>query len=287
MIEKEELEELMRSARDRLREAGINEARTEVEQILEHILGIERLRIYLDGPDLIEPHHLKKFETILAKRTERYPLQYILGDLEFYGRIFKVDENVMVPTHETETLCELAINYCNNASLPKPEIADLGTGSGVIAVTVAAELPGAKITALDISEGALGVAQANAEHNGVSGRIEFLQSDKFGALDFSRKFDLILSNPPYIPEPEYDTLPPEVLADPKISLTSGAQGMDMICYLIDNAPSFLKPKGKLMFEIGYDQSNLVMSYSETKDAYKSINIMKDLNDISRVVILGI
>jgi len=287
MIEKAELERLIKSAENKLRAVGIDEARTEVELILEHILKINRLEVYLKGTDLIEPEHVEKFKKIVEKRLKRYPLQYILGDLEFYGRAFKVTPDVMVPTHETETLCELAINYVKNENIDNPKILDLGVGSGVISVTVAAELPNAKITALDISDGAIAVARVNAVANGVEDRIEFRQSDLFGALTENDKFDLILSNPPYIPDREYDDLPPEVLADPKISLVGGEQGMDIIEYLIDNAPKYLKPRGKLMFEIGYDQSNLIMTYSEGNEAYKSINIIKDLNDISRVVILGI
>jgi release factor glutamine methyltransferase len=287
MIDKTELEKLMKDAEEKLRAVGIDEARTEVELILEHILSIERLEVYLRGTELIEPKHVEEFRQIIEKRLKRYPLQYILGDLEFYGRVFKVNPDVMVPTHETETLCELAINYAKNENIENPKILDLGVGSGVISVTVAAELPNAEITALDISEGAIAVARVNAEVNGVADRIEFRQSDLFSALTENDKFDLILSNPPYIPDREYDDLPPEVLADPKISLLGGKQGMDIIQYLIDNAPKYLKAHGKLMFEIGYDQSNLVMTYSERNDAYKSINIIKDLNDISRVVILGI
>jgi len=287
MIEKTELEQLMKSAEAKLLAAGIDEARTEVELILEHILKIERLEVYLKGTELIEPKHLEEFRNIVEKRLKRYPLQYILGELDFYGRTFKVNPDVMVPTHETETLCELAVNYVKNENIERPQILDLGVGSGVISVTVAAELPEARVTALDISEGAIAVARVNAETNDVADRIEFRQSDLFGSLTADDKFDLILSNPPYIPDREYDDLPPEVLADPKISLVGGEQGMDVIAYLIDNSPKYLRPKGKLMFEIGYDQSNLVMSYSERKEDYKTINIIKDLNDISRVVILGI
>ncbi len=287
MIEKSELDRLMKTAEAKLREVGIDEAKTEVELILEHILKIERLEVYLKGTELINPKHIELFNRIIDKRLTRFPLQYILGDVEFYGRIFKVNPEVMVPTHETETLCELAINYVKNEGIEFPEILDLGVGSGVISVTVAAELPNARLTALDISPGAIEVARHNARENEVDDRIEFLESNLFGALSNNRKFDLILSNPPYIPEDEYDTLPPEVLADPKISLTAGSAGMDIIKYLIDNAPKYLKARGRLMFEIGYDQSNLVMTYSERNESYKSINIIKDLNDISRVVILSV
>jgi len=287
MIEKSELDSLMKAAEAKLREVGIDEAKTEVELILEHILKIERLEVYLKGTELIEPKHIELFNRIVAKRLTRFPLQYILGDVEFYGRVFKVNPEVMVPTYETETLCELAINYVKNEGIESPEILDLGVGSGVISVTVAAELPNARLTALDISPGAIEVARHNARENEVDDRIEFLESNLFGALSNNRKFDLILSNPPYIPEDEYDTLPPEVLADPKISLTAGSAGMDIIKYLIDNAPKYLKARGRLMFEIGYDQSNLVMTYSERNESYKSINIIKDLNDISRVVILSV
>jgi release factor glutamine methyltransferase len=155
----------------------------------------------------------------------------------------------------------------------------------VISVTVAAEYDKVEITAADISEKALQVAQKNAAAFGVSKKISFVCSDLFAALDPENKFDLILSNPPYISDGEYDTLPPEVLADPKISLVSGVEGMDIIDRIIKSAPDYLAEGGAVMFEIGYDQSEKVARLVEADGRYKSYTIMKDLNDINRMAYL--
>jgi len=286
-MEKAEFHQLIKDAEHKLREAGIEAAATEVEIILQSILDVERIAIYLHGWTLIDNHTLEKFNNIVAKRATRYPLQYILGEAYFYGRKFLVNPDVMVPIPETELLCELAVNYVRNESIESPQILDLGTGSGVIAVTVAAELPDSWVTAADISRAALTMARKNAAMSEVSGQIQFLISDLFDSIDPDSKFDLILSNPPYICESDYKTLPPEVLADPKIALTSGAEGLDIIKKLIDRAPDFLNEKGQLMFEIGYDQPGKIAELTESDSRYNSLTIIKDLNDIDRVVILSV
>lgn len=286
-MEKAEFHQLIKDAEHKLREAGIEAAATEVEIILQSILDVERIAIYLHGWTLIDNHTLEKFNNIVAKRATRYPLQYILGEAYFYGRKFLVNPDVMVPIPETELLCELAVNYVRNESIESPQILDLGTGSGVIAVTVAAELPDSWVTAADISRAALTMARKNAAMNEVSSRIQFLVSNLFDSIDPDSKFDLILSNPPYICESDYKTLPPEVLADPKIALTSGAEGLDIIKKLIDRAPHFLNEKGQLMFEIGCDQPEKIAELTESNNRYNSLTIIKDLNDIDRVVILSV
>jgi release factor glutamine methyltransferase len=175
----------------------------------------------------------------------------------------------------------------NNEGIKNGTILDIGVGSGVIAVTMACELPELTATAVDISAEALKIAEENANQYEVANRVDFIQSDLFSNLISDKKFDLILSNPPYISEEEYKSLPPEVLADPKIALVSGKEGLDLIKNIIDKAPNFLKPGGRLMFEIGYNQADLVARISEKEIRYKSISIIKDLNDIDRVVILSI
>ncbi len=286
-MEKAEFLRLMKAAGEKLRAAGIDSAEAEVETVLEYLLDADRLNLYLNGEKLIDDSLLEKFHGIIERRTSRYPLQYILGEMYFYGRRFVLTPEAMVPTYETEVLCELAINYIKNEGLKAPRVLDVGVGSGVISVTVASELEDARVTAVDISPGALEVARQNARLHEVDDRIEFIQSDGMEGLEKGRAFNLILSNPPYIAEPDYEGLPPEVHADPKLALTSGHDGMDMIKYLIEKAPDFLKERGRLMFEIGHDQANAVMSYSQRFEVYRSINIIKDLNEISRVVILSI
>jgi release factor glutamine methyltransferase len=270
----------------KLEDVGIERGKGEIEIILCYLLDCDRLDLYLHGEQRFNEEHFKQFSEILNKRLTRYPLQYILKESWFYGRRFKVSPSVMVPTPETELLCETAIKFIESKKLKKPNIVDLGVGSGVIAITLAKELDECNILGLDISTDALKVAHENAVSFIATDKIKFLESDYFENVPTDMKFDLILANPPYISEDEYNELPPEVLADPKISLTSGAEGLDAIKKIVQSAPDFLEDDGKIMFEIGYNQANQVSELTSNDERFKSIVILKDLNDIDRVVILS-
>ena len=269
-----------------LEEVGIDQAKTEVELILCRLLSLNRLNLYLDGYTLLTDTVITQLDEIITRRATRYPLQYILKETWFYGRKFYVCPAVMIPTPETEILCETAIGFVHEKSLKKPHILDLGVGSGVIAITLAAELEDSAVLALDISQEALEVAQRNAADLGVGNRIEFRRSDFFSAISESEKFELILSNPPYVSKAEYKTLSPEVLAEPKSALLAGEDGLDAIRVILRDAPNYLAEGGRIMFEIGYKQSAAVTALTEKDDRYQSIVIIKDLNDIDRVVILS-
>ncbi len=269
-----------------LEKAGIDQAKAEIELILCHLLEVDRLKMYLDGAKLLDNNIIARFDKILEKRLTRYPLQYILGEAWFYGRKFFVSEAVMVPTPETELLCELAINFIRERSLACPRILDIGVGSGVIAVTLVSELEKATVLAVDISETALEVARRNASSLSGQDRIEFRLSNIFEAVGKDEKFDLIVSNPPYITEEDYKILPPEVLADPKIALVAGEKGLDVIERILHQAPDFLNDNGRLMFEIGYNQALWVVELTEKDKRYRSIDIIKDLNRVDRVIILS-
>ena len=283
----ERLPQLITAASEPLIAAGINQGRAEVEIILCHLLSCDRLRLYLDGPKLINQPILDRLDEIIAKRAERHPLQYILGEAWFYGRQFAVTPDVMIPTPETELLCEAAMRFVTITGVECPRILDIGVGSGVISVTLANEIPGCNIVALDISEAAIGVARRNAMALGGDDQIKFRQSDLLGTVGDDEQFDLILSNPPYISETEYKDLPPEVLADPKIALTSGEEGIDAITSIVSTAPEHLAVGGRLMFEIGYNQGDLVTELTNRDSRYTSLVILKDLNNIDRVVMLGL
>ncbi len=267
-------------------DAGIDQGWAEVEIILCYLLKCDRLKLYMEGPGMIDESVVERLDEIIARRARRYPLQYILGEAWFYGRRFEVNPDVMVPTPETEGLVESALRFVKAAGLEQPRVADLGAGCGVIAVTIACELPAGEVVGLDISEEALAVARRNAAALECAGRIEFRRSDFFDAIGADETFDLILSNPPYIAEDDYRTLPPEVLADPKLALTSGAKGLDAISVILKQGPAHLAPGGRIMFEIGYDQAEQVKQLTAEHERYESIVIMKDLNNIDRVVILG-
>jgi release factor glutamine methyltransferase len=269
-----------------LEESGIERGKAEVEIILCYLLNVERLQLYLHGEQLIDDEVLDRFNDILIRRQSRQPLQYILEQSWFYGRKFHVSPAVMVPTPETELLCDSAIRFLMGSGLPRPRIVDLGVGAGVISVTLANELADCSILALDISAEALEVARKNANSLEASDKIEFLQSDYFQNIPPGSRFDLIIANPPYISEQDYHGLPPEVLADPKIALTSGEEGLDAIKIILKDAPDYLAGGGRIMFEIGYNQATFVTELTEKDDRYKSIVILKDLNDIDRIVILS-
>jgi len=277
---------LIAKSSQKLEDAGIDQGLAEVEIILCNILNVERLQLYLDGEQLLNNDILDKFNQIVEKRVTRYPLQYILKEAWFYGRSFFVSPAVMVPTPETEILCESAMRFIRCKDIACPRILDIGVGSGVISVTLANELSDCSIVSLDISNEAIDIAKKNAEKLGGREKIEFRQSDFFSALKSDEKFDLILSNPPYISHEEYTDLPPEVLADPKVSLVAENDGLSAIESLVKDAPNFLNNDGRLMFEIGYNQAERVSKLTETDHRYKSIVQLKDLNDIDRVVILA-
>jgi release factor glutamine methyltransferase len=204
--------------------------------------------LYLNFDKPLNEEELSRFRSMVSRRGRREPLQHILGSQEFCGIDFEVTPDVLVPRHDTETLVQEAV-------LRKPDAAtvlDIGTGSGCIAVSLAKKLPLAAISAVDISGAALAVARRNAERIGVA--IEFLQGSLCEPLT-GRYFDLIVSNPPYIPSSDIDTLEPEVRDfDPRVALDGGADGLDMFRALIPSAASCLNPGGWLLVEIGMGQA---------------------------------
>ncbi len=266
--------------------AGVERATGEIETILCHLLDCERLDIYLHGWEILTNDVKQRLDKIIERRLTREPLQYILGESWFYGRRFRVSPAVMVPTPETELLCETAIRYIQQHSIEHARVLDVGIGSGVISVTMALELPECRVVALDISEEAIEMARTNATELGAVDKIEFRQSDFFAAVKPNERYDLILSNPPYIANWEYGALPPEVKADPTISLLSGDDGLDAVRVILRDAPQFLAPSGRILFEIGYDQGDKVVKMTETDERFRSIVVMKDYNDWDRVVMLS-
>lgn len=269
-----------------LEKAGIESASAEVEWILCHVLEVDRLNLFLQGSELLNNDRIARIDQIIERRSTRYPLQYILEESWFYGRKFFVSPAVMVPTPETELLCENAIKFLSRRQIQCPRILDIGVGSGVIAVTMALEAPTCHVVALDISTDALAVARRNGTELCRGFRIEFRQSNLFAAVRENERFDLILSNPPYIAEPDYAGLMPEVLADPRIAMTAGDEGLDAIRVIVAKAPDHLLPGGRVMFEIGYNQADKVARLTEHDSRYDSISILRDLNDIDRIVILS-
>ncbi|NTU53958.1 MAG: peptide chain release factor N(5)-glutamine methyltransferase [Chlorobiaceae bacterium] len=239
-------------------EKKIDEPRLSAELLLGRVLGLQRLQLYLDHERSVMPAELAAFRAACRERMQGRPVQYIAGEAFFYGYRFFVDERVLIPRPETELVLEHAMERLASSGLESaktPSILDIGTGSGCIAITLALRLPGAQVTAADLSADALEVARRNAEEHGVADRIRFVEAD---ALDTSfpgkvgGPFDLVISNPPYIPEAEWATLQEEVRRyEPRLALVA-PEGFEYYRSIVSMSPALLSKGGVLCFELHAD-----------------------------------
>ena len=265
----------IKEVQEKLISVGINDS-LEAEWLVALALNKKRLgEIYTLNLSIDDS---QKIDAVLAERVKGRPLSYIIGEAEFFGRTFKVNENVLIPRPETELLVERIIKDTESYNNDK-SILDIGTGSGAIAITLALETK-AKIVAVDISPKALNVAKENSIE--LCANIEFIESDLFSNVN-NEKFDVIVSNPPYIKSEDILSLDREVKDyEPLLALDGGVSGLDIYKRIIDAAPKFLKPNGKLYFEIGFGQADDISKMLE-KD-FKNIEIIKDYNKIERIVV---
>jgi release factor glutamine methyltransferase len=236
----------------------------EAELILSHVLDCRRADLHAHPERSLRPQELAAFQTLLDRRALGEPLPYLTGHIEFYGLDFNTDPRVLIPRPETETLVELALTHiaripsCQRqpaqhlGDVPRLVLADVGTGSGCLAVTLAVYTPRARIYALDLSSDALAVARANAQRHRVASRITFIKSDLLTALP--EPADLIVANPPYIASEEWPTLPQEVREhEPRLALYGGPDGLDIVRRLLREAPAYLRRGGAVFIEIGAKQ----------------------------------
>jgi len=234
-----------------LRRAGLSDPLREAEALLLRLLDIPRIDLWIDRDRPVSPDQRERFSTWIARRAQREPVQYITGEVTFFGRIFSVGPGVFIPRPETEFLVAAA----SAASQPTPRrILDLCTGSGALAIALARQFQKAAVTAVDISDVALDFARRNAKRHACDRRITFLQGDLFSPLhQDGALFDLIVSNPPYVPDGA--PLPPEVAAyEPKEALFAGAEGVDVYRRIFEAVDASLAPEGVLMLEMGEGQA---------------------------------
>ena len=263
--------------REYLTGKGVDNARLEAEWMLCHALGLDRMGLYLNHDRPLIEQELADYRSMVARRGRREPLQHILGSQEFCGLDFEVTRDVLVPRHDTGTLIEQAAILMPHAAM----ILDIGTGSGCIAVALAKRLPEARVTAVDISPPALDVARRNAKRNGV--RVEFLCGSLFEPLE-GRFFDLIASNPPYIPSGDIAGLEPEVRDhDPRAALDGGADGLDFYRAIIPGALCHLTPGGWLLLEVGAGQAGDVTGIIRATAGFGEPTTTQDAGRIERVV----
>jgi len=253
----------------------------EAELVLTHVLDCDRLSLYLNKDINLGVDSSALFSSILKRRILGEPVQYILGETEFMGLKFKVDNRALIPRPETEILVEQALIRLIEAGIRSPKILDLGTGSGCIAVSMAKSLKHADVWASDISSTALQLAGENAALNNVE--IKFIESDLFDALKFKKNgFDLIVSNPPYISNEEFHALAKEISFEPPLALKAGKDGLDYYRRIIPQAVNYLKDNGLLIFEVGLNQAYPVKGMLE-KEGFGQTELIKDYNNIERVV----
>lgn len=265
--------EVLNSATAYLAKHGVDSPRLNAELLLAHCLKKKRLDLYLEFDRDLSDAERAPLRELVRDRGQRRPLQHLLGTTEFYGREFLSDPRALIPRPETEQLIDLILTHAKNAR----SALDVGTGSGIIAITLALELPAAKVTAVDISSEALALASSNAERLGAS--ILFEETDLFPTPD---KFDLIAANLPYIPSGEIPSLQAEVQHDPRLALDGGGSGLEIIHRLIVSLPQYLESGGWVILEVGQHQASQVKSLFDSTN-FTEIASHLDYQGVERFV----
>ena len=267
--------EVLQATTAYLKKRNVENPRLNAEHLMAHALGRKRIELYLDFERELAETELAPLRGLVKRRSEGEPLQHLLGTVEFCGLTFLCDKRALVPRPETEQLVEFVESRIENREL---RIVDVGTGSGVIALSLAAKIPEAKVLGVDVSEDALALAQENAARLNLSERVQFLKRRLLENAEDA--FELIVANLPYISIQDRHTLSPEVLHDPEVALFAGAQGNELVRELIDQARFRLRPGGLLALEIGLGQSEGLLSALAEKN-YRDISSKNDYNGVTR------
>jgi len=270
-----------------LQEKGFENSRLNAERLLSHVLALRRVDLYLQFDRPLQPEELSAFKALLKRRIAHEPLQYLLGETEFMSLPFKVEPGVLIPRPETEGLAEKAIEWCSsrfNGERPI-RVLDIGTGSGNIAVALAKNVEGAEIIAVDFSPAALALAKENAERHGVLDCIRFELQDIRSAspAEWRQRFDLLVSNPPYIAQREWPALPLEVRDyEPALALQGGMDGFDFYRIFSRRLPDWLLPGGHMLLEIGDGMGDAVSALFPAP-AFCDVTIHPDLAGKQRII----
>ncbi|MGE3177139.1 MAG: peptide chain release factor N(5)-glutamine methyltransferase [Vicinamibacterales bacterium] len=276
------IHDLVSGARQRLRAAGIDptEADLDARLLAQHLLGWDAARYFADASRQAGDDFQAGFAVIVGRRAAREPMAYITGSQEFWGLRFEVGPSVLIPRPETELIVEVCLERWPRDAARR--VVDVCTGSGCVAVALAAERPAARLVASDVSFDALVVARRNAVRHGAAGRIAFVQADLLAGIP--GPFDLIVSNPPYVPMVEAATLPPEVVEhEPGLALFGGSDGLRFIRALVAQASERLAPEGTLIFELGFGQHESV-SRILAASGFTAVEFRRDLQGIPRTAV---
>jgi release factor glutamine methyltransferase len=277
------LEVIQRSS-EFLAKRGVDSPRLQAELLLAHALGLPRMKLYLGFDREMSVPELDKVRAFVKRRGDREPLQHIVGSVSFCGLELVVTPDVLIPRPETELLALRAVQFLQSREASAATVLDFGTGSGCLAIAIAVQAPSAELHAADISEAALEVARRNAERHQVAGRIRFVVGDGFDSLPAGLRFDLIVSNPPYIATGEIEALQPEVRDhDPRLALDGGPDGLDFFRLLAGEAGARLNDGGRLMVELGDGQDSSVRAIFESQK-WQVEGVEKDDTGRARILI---
>jgi release factor glutamine methyltransferase len=265
-----------------LREGGVADWRRDASLLLAHVLDRDRSFVIAHAGDALSDEQLGSFQSLIERRASGEPLQYLTGHQEFFKLDFEVTSDVLIPRPETELIVETALELLRDDR--EPRIADIGTGSGCLAISFLHERPTARGLATDVSTAALRIAKRNANRHGVADRLELLGSDALTAVDAEEFFDLVVSNPPYISEDEMKNLQREVIHEPRAALAAGPDGLSVIRRLLSDVRPFLRAGGYFVFEIGFGQSEAVKQLID-RHVWKLLEIREDLQGIPRTFVL--
>ena len=270
--------EVLTSTTDYFKGKGVESPRLNIEHLLAHVLGKTRMDLYLEFDRPLGDTELNALRELVKRRSQGVPLQHLLGTVEFHGRTFLSDSRALIPRPETEELVALLLKL----DLPADaRCLDVGTGSGIIALTLAAERPGARVLAVDRSPNALTLARENATRLGLDGRVEFITGDLLA--ECVGPYDLVAANLPYIPVGDIAGLSREVQFDPMMALDGGRDGLEIVARCVAQAHGKLVPGGRLALEIGHDQAGRVRDLLE-KGGFASIETVKDHQDFERFML---
>ncbi len=294
------LRETLRGVRNQLQTAGIESPASEAERLLAHVLGIERSRLALEASKPLPPDAARDLARLVARRAAGRPLQHLEGTVAFRDLVLRADGRALIPRPETEQLVELVVRQLHARpdgsqvrSVDRPDSSgasagialDIGTGSGAIALSLVAEGLARRVLALDVSEEALAQARENRDLAGLDPeRVEFRLSgaDPFDALTRDERFDLLVSNPPYVRDADIEGLPVEVREhEPRAALAGGADGLDLVRTIAARGPEALRQGGRLFLEIGADQGREVTALFEAGDGWEKVVCHPDLSDRDR------
>lgn len=276
---------LLQWTADYLKQHGCETPRLEAEVLLAHARGCKRIELYTSFADPADESLRTKFRELIRRRAEGVPVAYLVGHREFYSLDFVVTPDVLIPRPETELLVLQSIEFLKTL-LPRDQplqVADVGAGSGVVAITIARQVPATRVQAIDISSTALSVALQNAERLGVADRVELVESDLFASVPAEPRFDLIASNPPYVSAQEFANLPRDVKAyEPELALLAGESGTSVIERLLPQAAARLKPGGSLLLEISPMLQKPVEQLLASLDGLEVQPTVKDTSGLARV-----